>query len=104
MRRDPASATGFLRFFPEHGRVLRGVERGLRAAAHQLYRMYVEYYIQKLPRPQLDKPVFVTLCQIHADFLQTSVKRTFAGVLAFVLELPPGIQYQLLTAFGLQPV
>lgn len=100
IRQDPAAVARLLGYFPELQALVAGVEAGLRRASQALYSMYIDYFVRRRERPVLDKPVYVTLCQVHGQYKESGVRRTLALVHEHVASLPPGVQHQLLLALG----
>ena len=103
LRQDSMKLQEFLNYFPEYTGLVRHMEHSLRCAAAQMYQMYVAFYIQKQPKPWMEKVVFVTLCQIHEKYLESRVKRNFINIYTFITGLPLGLLNQLLTSLHLQP-
>ena len=103
LRQDQVKLQEFLAYFPEYVGLVRHMEHSLRCAAASMYQMYVAFYIQKQPKPWMEKVVFVTLCQIHGKYLESKVKRNFTNIYSFITSLPIGLLNQLLTVLNLPP-
>ena len=93
---------GLLYFYPEFGVVQVWVERAIHDLARLIHQLYVKFFIEHSARPHLDKTLFVTLMQVHAEYRRTHRKRTLPLIYSHLTVLPAPILLRLLTLDGRQ--
>lgn len=86
----------FLDYYPNYVKMAQDVEHRIFSMSERFYKLYVEYHITRRARPFLTKTVFVTLQQIHSEYVQSGIKRNLYNVHQQVSLLPSVILYRLL--------
>ncbi len=97
IRQDGIARDDFIRYYPSYVEMTKQLENKLWKASHELHKLYVSYFIMHTPRHRLEKTVFVTLMQIHANYKSTRQKQTVQKVYDHVNNLPPGLQHILIS-------
>lgn len=97
IRKDKNLRDQFLWYYPSYTQLAKQIDKDVWHCARALHNMYVQYFILRQQRPVLDKTIFVTLMQIHADYKATSHKRTLQTVYDHVDRLPSPLQHVLLS-------
>lgn len=96
IRKNSQYTKEFLDYYPNYVKMAQDVEHRIFSISERFYRLYIDYHITRRDRPFLTKTVFVTLQQIHSNYVQSGIKRNLYNVHQQISLLPSLILYRLL--------
>ncbi len=97
IRRDAKTRSDYLQFYPKHVPMADRIEYELWLTARVVHHLYVHYFILHEERPALQKSLYITLLQIHGEYMRTRAKRSLMDIYRHIDMLPEHVQRALIT-------
>lgn len=97
IRRDAKTRSDYLHFYPKHVAMADRLEHELWLTARVVHHLYVHYFILHEERPALPKSLYITLLQIHGEYVRTRAKRSLMDIYRHIDMLPEHVQRALIT-------
>jgi hypothetical protein len=96
IRRDATTRKDYLCFYPKHVALADRLEHELWLTARVVHHLYVHYFILHEQRPALPKSLYITLLQIHGEYMRTRAKRSLMDCYRHIDALPEHVQRALI--------